>query len=101
MAPKDWKELSLTQQLGNIGSEISRANYWEGRGDLAARNNALERALAMTDLAIDDQRHFGHLKEVCRLREVIADLLIQAEVFQVTLGDLLNYLMPFAFLARK
>ena len=41
-----WHELALAQQLGNVGSEISRALKWRSR-DPAVAQRALERALEL------------------------------------------------------
>ncbi len=96
-----WQTFSLAEQMGNIGSEISRAYFFEQNQDRVQRTKSLARALTLVSLTIDDQRYRGHLKEICRLRELVADLYSQSEVYAVTLSDLVNYLMPFALLARK
>lgn len=96
-----WQKFSLAEQMGNIGSEISRARLFEEKKDLVQRTKSLERVLEMIDSTITDKRYAGRLKEVCRLREIVADLYSQSGSYQVTLADLLNYLMPFALLARK
>ena len=36
LAAGRWWELSLAEQLGNIGSEISRASRWTGRNEAGA-----------------------------------------------------------------
>ncbi len=61
-----WHQLSLAEQLGNIGSEISRAARWSGRNDELSRG-ALERALELFDLTLDDPRH---RRSPARLREL-------------------------------
>jgi len=101
MAVERWHKFSLAEQMGNIGSEISRAYSFEKKQDLAQRTKSLERTLEMIDSTIADERYVRRLKEVCRLREIVADLYGQSGIYQVTLVDLLDYLMPFALLARK
>lgn len=68
-----WRSLSLAEQLANVGSEVERALKWarKGRADLCA--NAVYRALELLDLTIADPRHRQRLKELTRLREVLAD----------------------------
>ncbi len=51
-----WHDLSLAEQFGNIGSEISRAINWSARNPDTARS-ALYRALELIDLTLDDPRH--------------------------------------------
>jgi hypothetical protein len=96
-----WHQFSLAEQMGNIGSEISRAYFFEQNQDSQQRTKALERTLELVSLTIDDKRYLGRLKELCRLQELIADLYSQSGIYSVTLADLLNYFMPFAVLARK
>ncbi len=75
LAAGRWWELSLFEQLGNIGSEISRAVKWSGRNDALARG-AFERALELFDLTLDDPRHrqsAARLRELARAREVVVD----------------------------
>ena len=68
-----WMRLSLAQQLGHIGSELSRARHWEAQQDQANRDRALARALNLLDLTLDDKRFRSRLKEPARLREVVGD----------------------------
>jgi hypothetical protein len=96
-----WQKLSLPQQLGNIASEISRAHYWEEKKDLASRNQSLERVLELIDLTLANKRHIQRLREISRLREVVADLLNQSAIYKVSLLEIQNLLLPFALLARR
>ncbi|HLC89570.1 MAG TPA: hypothetical protein VJG65_01270 [Patescibacteria group bacterium] len=96
-----WQKFSLNEQMGNIGSEVSRACLFEEKQDLIQRDKALERVLEMIDAMIDQKRYPSRLKEICRLRELVADLYSHGGNYQVSLNDLLSYLMPFALLARK
>lgn len=70
-----WKELSLSEQMGNIGSEIHRALKWREKNPERA-TRAAERALELFDLTMEDpdeENHPGKLKEVCRAREGFCD----------------------------
>jgi hypothetical protein len=46
LAAGRWVELSLAEQLGNVGSEVSRALSWEQRGNAEHCARAVERARA-------------------------------------------------------
>ncbi len=93
--------MTLAEQLGNSGSEILRAMNREKIGDLAGRANALERALDLIGLTMDDRKNSGHLKEITRLQELTADNYANVNYYDVGLNDLQKYLLPFALLARK
>lgn len=69
-----WQTLSLAEQLGNIGSEVSRALRWRERNADLARG-ALHRALELFDLTLADPRHVAappRLREIASAREVVA-----------------------------
>jgi hypothetical protein len=64
-------ELTLYEQMGNIGTEIGRILHARKRNDLAAQNNALCRALELFDLTVSDPRRKHQLKEILRARELL------------------------------
>ena len=68
-----WRTLSFAEQMGNIGSEVSRAGRWQGK-DEKLFQGAIERALELFDLTLEDPRwHGGRLREIARSREVFCD----------------------------
>lgn len=73
LAAGRWFSLSLVEQLANVGSEIERAMRWRGKGNAEYRRRAFERALELLDLTIADEKHRSRLKELTRLREILAD----------------------------
>lgn len=102
LAAGRWWELSLAEQLGNIGSEISRASRWSGRNDALAQG-ALDRALELFDLTLDDPRHRqspGRLREIARAREVVADFFHGSNEYQSTAASLQKYFDAYALAAR-
>ena len=102
LAAGRWWELSLFEQLGNIGSEISRAVKWSGRNDALARG-AFERALELFDLTLDDPRHrqsAARLRELARAREVVVDFFDGANEYRSTASTLQKYFDEFALAAR-
>lgn len=101
MDKSKWLKLSPTQQLGNIGSEIARANYWETHNDPANRERALERSLELLELTLDDQRWKSGLKEIARLREVICAWLYHQTFFDISLKELEDYCISFAIRLEK
>lgn len=93
--------MNIALDLGNIGSELSRAQAWEARGDNASRNQALIRALEILDKCIVSAAQLGQLKELTRLREIIADLLVLGKIFEVSIAQAKNYCLNFALVARR
>jgi hypothetical protein len=97
-----WWELSLSEQLGNIGSEVSRAARWQSRNpDLA--QSALYRALELFDLTLADERHRRsrpRLREIARAREVVADFFAGENQYGSTAASLQRYFDAYAMAAR-
>lgn len=100
LAAGRWNEFSLAEQLGNIGSEISRASRWHGKNQ-ALFQGAQERAFELLDLTIQDRRWQGRLKELTRAREVFSDAISGGEAYGSTLDDLDRYFLAFALAARR
>lgn len=101
LASGGWEELSLSEQFGNIGSEVSRAIAWQIR-DKKMFYKAIERALELLDFTLDDSRWIRtrRLKEICRVRELLCDAVFGDTIFQTSLHDLNQYFLSFALLAR-
>jgi len=100
LASGRWQKLSLMEQLGNIGSEISRAALAESK-DKKKFESAVDRALELFDLTLDDPRWRGRLKEIARAREVFLDASLGDKDYQSSLADLDDYFLPFAIAARQ
>jgi hypothetical protein len=96
-----WYKFSLCEQMGHIGSEITRARVWEDKNDSQSRNKALERAFELIDTTKDDARLYKRRRELCYLREILADKYINAAVYSVSLKDLEEYCLDFALVANK
>lgn len=102
LAAGRWHELSLAEQLGNVGSEVSRAVKWTARRPELARG-ALERALELFDLTLDDPRHRQsppRLREIARAREVVVDFFDGSNEYQSTAVGLQRYFDAYALAAR-
>ncbi len=96
-----WWELSLYEQLGNVGSEVGRALRWKTRNPQIAQG-AFERALDLMDLTLDDPRHrqsVSRLRELARAREVLVDFLAGSNEYQSTDDSLQRYFDAFAVAA--
>jgi hypothetical protein len=103
LASGRWHELSLAEQLGNVGSEISRATKWTSRNPELARG-ALERALELIDLTLDDPRHRQsppRLRELARVREIVVDFFDGPNQYNSTAAGLQKYFDAYALAARS
>lgn len=100
LAEGKWFRLSLMEQLGNIGSEVGRAAQAQ-RKDGHRFHQAVERALDLFDLTLEDKRWRGRLREIARAREVFCDAVHGGKEYGSTLADLDTYFLPFALAAAK
>ena len=99
LAAGGWQRLSLAEQLGNIGSETSRALNWRDK-DQKSYENAIDRALELLDLTIGDPRWQNRLKEIVRTRELLCDATLGGKEYKTSLKDLDRYFFHFALATR-
>ena len=100
LAKGRWFELSLCEQLGNIGSEVGRVIRWQDKDE----NNfeeAVTRALELFELTLKDQRWNKRWREIARARELFCDAITGGEEYKSSLEDLDRYFYYFAFAARN
>ena len=96
-----WLELSLDEQMGNIGSEVGRSINWKNKGNQDQSIKALHRGLELFDLSLQDSRwDYPKLKEIARSREVVCDFLVGSNMYGSNEKFLNDYFMQFAFAAR-
>jgi len=99
MTSDNWQKLSFYEQMGNIGSEISRALNWRYK-DQKSYDNAITRAFELMDLTIADSRWRLRLKEIVRVRELLTDAMFGGREYKTTFEDLNRYFFNFALAAR-
>ncbi len=68
-----WSQLSLCEQMANIGSEVCRALNWRNKGNEDRSRRASARALELIHLSLDSAKTFSCIKEFARLREAVVD----------------------------
>ena len=103
LAAGRWWTLTVAEQLGNVGSEVSRAIRWTARKPALAEG-ALYRALELLDLTLADPRHRqkpGRLREIARAREVVADFFAGTNEYRSTAASLQKYFDAYAIAARR
>ena len=94
-----WHTMSLCEQLGNIGSEISRALNWKDK-DYIKSLHAFYRALELFDLTISYPKLKFRLKEILRARELVCDYFIGENEYQSTSAFFRSYFDYFALRAQ-
>ena len=100
LASGGWQKLSLSEQLGNIGSEVLRASRQQNK-DEKLFWAAVERALELFDLTLEDPRWQGRRWEIARAREVFVDAVYGGKLYNSSLQELQRYFDCFALVARQ
>ena len=100
LAKGRWFKLSLAEQLGNIGSEVWRTLRAKGK-DEKRFWQAVERALELFDLTLEDSRWLNRKGEIARAREVFCDAVYGGKLYKSSFEDLTRYFDQFAFAAAK
>lgn len=96
-----WRDLTLMEQLANIGSEVGRATMAKSIGKDQRFTNALDRCLELFDLTIADDRWRDRRREITRAREVVCDFLVGDNEYGSTAASLDRYFLPYMIAARS
>ena len=99
LAAGGWHKLSLMEQMGNVGSEVGRAFHSQGKDDKLFQI-AIDRALELLDLTIQDYRWKNRLRELTRAREILCDAALGGKEYKSSIKDLERYFFSFALAAR-
>jgi len=100
LAQGHWHELSLIEQMANIGSEVERAIKWKNKGKKEVAYNAFTRALELFDLTINDDKNSKRLKEITRARELWSDFFTGKNIYKNTDKSWQKYFYYFNFASR-
>ena len=101
LAEGRWAQMPLVEQMANIGSEVERALNWKTKNNPDYSLRAAERALELFDLSLAGTRNFPQLREIARLREIIADYFYGSNLYRSTETSLKKYFLPFTYAARR
>lgn len=100
LAEGRWFELNFFEQMANIGSEVERAIKWKNKNNAEYSRMAFERGIELLDLTIADKRNIKRLKELVRIREVLADYFAFDNIYRSTDKSWRSYFYAFNFAAR-
>jgi len=101
LAAGRWAQMSFIEQMANVGSEVNRALNWKSKDNHDYSRRALERALELIDLTLDNAKGMARLKEVARMREAIVDFFAGSNQFGSTENSWRKYFLAFARAARR
>lgn len=101
LAAGRWPELTLVEQLANIGSEYGRAARAKAAENVPRFEAALDRCLELFDLTLADDRWHGRRREVARAREVACRVLLGTGDRRRESLSLDQYFLAFAVAARR
>lgn len=96
-----WHDFSLVNQMANIGAEVGRAINWRKRNNPEMSRNALYRALELIDFSVDDPKNKGLLKEILRMRELLADYFVGDNIYKQKDENWEKYFYFFNLAARS
>ena len=97
-----WHAMSILEQLGNVGSDVSRAIRAHELGHVARFEAALSRALELFDLTATDPRWRGpRRREILRAREEFCRIFFDGPSDPVLVAGLERYFRYFAVAANN
>ncbi len=100
LASGKWENLSFSQQMANIGSEVERKIIWKNKKNTLYGQKALKRAFELLSLTIADQKNKKRLKELTRLREVLIDYFFGQNQYASSDRLWQDYFYSFAYFSR-
>ena len=96
-----WRQLTLAEQLANVGSEVMRAIRADRNGRPDRRDRAIDRALELFDMTATDERwHGATRREILRAREEFCGLFFTSDLPADAPGAQERYFLQFAVRAR-
>jgi hypothetical protein len=97
-----WYTLSIEAQMGNIGSEVSRALSAHMAHNEARKESALDRMIDLFSASKSDIRwhHTPALRELCLASEVVCDYFYGDNEYVSNPTNLMKYFDEFARVGR-
>lgn len=100
MANGKWQQMSLAEQMANIGSEVFRAIKSKGKKDYRSAELAFERALELFDLSLQDDKNLKRFVEISRARETFVDFFKYENQYKQSEESVNSYFYHFNYLDR-
>ncbi len=100
-AHKDWLTRPIEYQMGNIGSEVSRALKWTEKGNKPRADKAIDRALELFDFTIEaNVENHARLTEILKAREEFCDYFFNNNSYHTEPDRMQKYYDGFAMMLR-
>lgn len=95
----EWANYPITYQMGNIGSEVSRALKWQAKNNQSRRGKAIDRALELFDFTIETNTdNHARLTEILKARDEFCDYFFGGNSYQTDPSKMQKYYDGFAIL---
>jgi len=97
-----WAQLSIYEQMGNIGAEVGRAVNATRSGKQKRAQGAIDRAVDLLDATVEllVEQKSPRVKEVLRAREQFLSLFYDG-TFEEDADNIVRYFNLFALVARS
>ena len=96
---QDWQTHSLTYQMGNIGSEVSRSLKWTAKGNKARADKAIDRALELFDFTIEaNTNNSARLTEILKARDEFCNYFFDNNSYHTDPTQMQRYYDGFAMM---
>ena len=99
LADERWFELSLIEQLANVGADIERTIRWKQKGNEEYSRAAFDRALDLIYLTVEDPKNRGRLREILRTREALIDHFVYDNEYKTTTEQWQKYFYQYNYAA--
>lgn len=86
-----WYQMSVQEQISNIGSEVTRAIRWKNKNDTEKSLHFLNAALDFLALSQSDPKNRNRIQEFGFCREELIDYFIGENIYQTTDAMLTKY----------
>ena len=98
---EDWSNHSITYQLGNIGSEVSRSLKWTKKGNQARADKAIDRALELFDFTIEaNVKNHARLTEILKARDEFCDYFFGGNSYRTDPAKMQKYYDGFVMMEQ-
>lgn len=98
---QNWQNHPIAYQMGNIGSEVSRALKWTMKGNEPRAGKAIDRALELFDFTIEANiKNHARLTEVLKARDEFCDYFFNHNSYHTDPVQMQKYYDGFAMILR-
>ena len=98
---QDWLSRPITFQMGNIGSEVSRALKWSAKNNQERADKSSDRALELFDFTIESNiKNHARLTEILKARDEFCDYFFNDNSYQTDPDRMQRYYDGFVMMEQ-